>query len=119
MNLEPYRPSIDEQIRPSGASSYIARRYLQLFITCVLLAGFGSLLFAIGLGAAFEKAGNWADQIATAGIFCIGIAAGVNSLLASIGIIVCIKHSEIRKLVCCSFMVAIVTLWGVSAILRL
>jgi hypothetical protein len=51
------------------------------FALSVGLGGLGAAAFFVGVGAAFERAGNWSDHLAGAGIVLL-VLAGIASLAA-------------------------------------
>ena len=69
-----------------------ARSGGRLFISALVLAVIGGAAFFVGLGAAFSRAGNWSNGLATFGIglLCAGgivnvaaVVLGLRAMLAS------------------------------------
>ena len=53
----------------------------RLFIAAIVLAALGGAAFFVGLGAAFNRAGNWSNTLAGLGILLL-IVGGVANLVA-------------------------------------
>ncbi|MFN7589756.1 MAG: hypothetical protein ACK501_13260 [Planctomycetota bacterium] len=53
----------------------------RVFVAAIVLAAVGAVAFLLGLGAAFGRAGNWANDLAGLGILLL-IAGGVANLVA-------------------------------------
>ena len=55
----------------------------RLFLVAIVLAAIGGAAFFVGLGAAFNRAGNWSNALAGIGILLL-IVGGVANLVAAV-----------------------------------
>ena len=54
------------------------------FVTALCLAAAGGIAFGAGLGAAFQRAGNWSNHLALLGIVLL-VVAGLSNVVAFFG----------------------------------
>ena len=78
-----------------GAGPTISNFGKRAFVVSLGLAGIGVIAFAVGVGAAFSRAGNWSNYVAGLGIFLI-VLGGISNIVATVfGFVVWFKNDRV------------------------
>lgn len=90
-----------------------------VWIISVVLALIGLIEFAFGIGAAFDHAGNWAENIVTLGIVFLSASALLNVSAFIFGIIEYSKNGKFRIWLLLCVVMILVALYMVNMVLHL
>jgi len=85
---------------------------VRLLIGAFCVAALGSIAFAVGIGAAFRRAGNWSNELAGVGVFLL-ICSGILAIAAiTVGVVNSIRNRRLNWWLPLACLAAGLALWG-------